>query len=83
MKATTRKKSSRVRLGIAVLFIAAATVAALVFSRFGGFGTGPCADTAEFAKYAQPVSEIAVPEKSRIVALGEATHGNKEFQELK
>ena len=83
MKATTGKKGGRVRLGIALLFIAAAAVAALVFSRFGGFGTGPCADTAEFAKYAQPVSEIAVPEKSRIVALGEATHGNKEFQELK
>lgn len=84
MKASVKQKSKFTRLGIALLFIVAAIVAAaLVFSRFGGFGTGPSADTAEFAKYAQPVSEIAIPEKSRIVALGEATHGNREFQELK
>jgi hypothetical protein len=61
----------------------AAIVVALVFSRFGGFGTGPSADATEFAKYAQTVSEIEVPEKTRVVALGEATHGNREFQELK
>ncbi|MCR5213535.1 MAG: erythromycin esterase family protein [Eubacterium sp.] len=29
------------------------------------------------------VENIAIPEGTRIVALGEATHGNKEFQELK
>lgn len=84
MKASVKQKSKFTRLGIALLFIVAAIVAAaLVFSRFGGFGTGPSADAAEFAKYAQPISEIAIPEKSRIVALGEATHGNSEFQELK
>ena len=83
MKENAKKKGKRARLGIVLILIAAVVVAALVFSRFGGFGTGPSADTAEFAKYAQPVSEITVPEKSRIIALGEATHGNKEFQELK
>ena len=83
MKASVKQKSKFTRLGIALLFIAAAIVAALVFSRFGGFGTGPSADAAEFAKYAQPVSEIKVSENARIIALGEATHGNKEFQELK
>ena len=83
MQNTVRKKGKHTRLGIALLIIIAAVAAALVFSRFGGFGTGPSADVAEFAKYVQPVSEIAVPEESRIVALGEATHGNKEFQELK
>lgn len=67
----------------ALLFLVAVIVTALVFSRFGGFGTGPSADAAEFAKYAQPISEIEVPENARIIALGEATHGNKEFQELK
>ena len=67
----------------ALLFLVAVIVTALVFSRFGGFGTGPSADTSEFAKYALSVSEIEVPENARIIALGEATHGNKEFQELK
>ena len=83
MKASARQKGKRARLGIALLFVAATAVVALVFSHYGGFGTGPSADAAEFVKYAQPVSEITVPENARIIALGEATHGNKEFQELK
>ena len=83
MKTSVRRKGKFARLIIALLLVAAVVAAALVFSRFGGFGTGPSADAAEFAKYAQPVSEITVPENARIIALGEATHGNKEFQELK
>ena len=54
-----------------------------IYSHFGGFGTGQCADTAEFSRYAASVPEITVPEQTRIVALGEATHGNREFQQLK
>lgn len=54
-----------------------------IYSRFGGFGTGACADTVEFSKYAASVSELAVPKEAQIVALGEATHGNKEFQQLR
>ena len=53
------------------------------YSRFGGFGTGECADPEEFSKYAVSVSELAVPDEVQIVALGEATHGNKEFQQLR
>ena len=83
MKASARQKGKRARLGIALLFVASTAVVALVFSHYGGFGTGPSADAAEFVKYAQPVSEITAPENARIIALGEATHGNKEFQELK
>ena len=37
----------------------------------------------DFANYAKSVEEITIPKEVRIVALGEATHGNKEFQELK
>lgn len=37
----------------------------------------------DFSTYAQNVMDITIPEEVRIVALGEATHGNKEFQELK
>ena len=36
-----------------------------------------------FENAATTVKGIEIPEGTRIVALGEATHGNKEFQELK
>lgn len=69
---------------IVVLCMAAAiAVIAGIYSRFGGFGTGNCADAEEFAKYAASVSELTVPDEAQIVALGEATHGNKEFQQLR
>ena len=74
----------------------------LVWSRFGGFGTGKSADPAEFAAYAGSIKDMAVkeilpaitayadsiedmeiPEGTKIIALGEATHGNREFQQLK
>ncbi len=57
--------------------------AACIYSRFGGFGTGECADTTEFSKYAVDVSKMSIPEETQILALGEATHGNKEFQKLR
>lgn len=37
----------------------------------------------DFADYAKGVEEITLPEEVRVVALGEASHGNKEFQKLK
>lgn len=58
-------------------------IAGGIYCRFGGFGTGKSADIAEFAKYAGQVSEIIIPEETKIIALGEATHGNAEFQQLK
>lgn len=63
-------------LGILVL-------AALLFMHFGGFGTGENANPEEFAQYAQSVEDITIPENAKIIALGEATHGNVEFQQLK
>lgn len=54
-----------------------------IYSHFGGFGTGNCADTEEFARYVVPVSDLTIPEQTQMVALGEATHGNQEFQQLK
>lgn len=58
-------------------------VATLIFMHFGGFSTGENANPEEFATYAQSVENITIPENSKIIALGEATHGNIEFQELK
>ena len=67
-----------------LLLLAVVAVAfGLLFSRYGGLTGGKCADTDEFAKYAGKVDDICVPEQTRIVALGEATHGNVEFQQLK
>lgn len=69
---------------IAALCIAVVIAAiAGVYCRFGGFGTGGCADTEAFSKYAISVSELTVPDEAQIIALGEATHGNREFQQLR
>ena len=67
---------------VTVVAVALAVVVGFM-ARFGGFGTGPSADAEELAQYAVPVSDIEIPADARIVALGEATHGNREFQELK
>ena len=77
----TKKKHTALIIVVCLLFIAA--IAVCIFSHFGGFGTGEIADTEEFAKYSASVLEIAIPEGTQIVALGEATHGNSEFQQLK
>lgn len=63
--------------------LALALISMLVFMRFGGFNTGTNGNPEEFLNYAQPVENITIPEDSKIIALGEATHGNVEFQELK
>lgn len=49
----------------------------------GGMMLSGCGRQTDFAMYAGTVNEIQIPEEVRIVALGEATHGNKEFQKLK
>lgn len=82
MMKKARKKRSKVWLVVLCLF-AALTLAASVFMRFGGFGTGESASPEEFAAYAGTLEDIFIPENAKIIALGEATHGNVEFQELK
>lgn len=81
-KAKERKKHSKVKYVVAALIIIG-SITIGVYSHFGGFGTGRCADKEEFAKYATVIEDIAIPENAKIVALGEATHGNAEFQQLK
>lgn len=76
------KRSSKNLIVLLSLFIILAA-AALVFTRYGGFGTGKSANVEEFAAYAGTVDDITLPEDVRIIAIGEATHGNAEFQELK
>ena len=77
-----RKNHFKIRyVVVGVLGIMA--VAIFVFTHFGGFGTGKTANADEFAKCAQTVQDISIPKDKRIIALGEATHGNVEFQQLK
>ncbi len=55
----------------------------LLFMHFGGFHTGEFLNPKEFTQYAQTIEHIEIPENTKIIALGEATHGNVEFQQLK
>lgn len=55
----------------------------MIMSTFFLTGCGTSTAIKDFASYAKGVDEITLPEEVRIVALGEATHGNKEFQELR
>ena len=61
----------------------AALLLFIVFMRFGGFSTGEAANVDELQEYALPVEALSIPEEKKIIALGEATHGNVEFQRLK
>lgn len=40
-------------------------------------------EISDLNKYAQKIEDIKIDDKVEIIGLGEATHGNKEFQELK
>ncbi len=40
-------------------------------------------EIADFDRYVTGIEELSIPEGTRVVALGEATHGNREFQQLK
>lgn len=61
----------------------AALLLLIVFMRFGGFSTGEAANVDELQEYALPVEALSIQEEKKIIALGEATHGNVEFQRLK
>ncbi len=77
-----KKKHSRIWVVVGIILLGIVAVGS-IYSHFGGFGTGPCADETEFMQYADQVDNIKIPEKTKIVALGEASHGNAEFQQLK
>ena len=76
-----KKKHPVLKTGLCLVILLALTVR--IYTYFGGFGTGSCADVEELGRYARPVEEISIPDGTRIVALGEASHGNVEFQQLK
>ena len=81
MKNTSKKR--RACPAVPLCIVAALAVAAAIFSRFGGFGTGTCADVQAFSQYAAELTTLEIPASTQIIALGEASHGNAEFQQLK
>ncbi|MBO7630101.1 MAG: erythromycin esterase family protein [Bacteroidales bacterium] len=85
MSIRTKKKHSLRWILIVLLAIALWGVVAFVYfyGYFGGFTKVKPIDTEEFSKCAGNVSDITIPDSVRIIALGEATHGNIEFQQLK
>lgn len=76
-----KKKHPVLKVGLCLIILLALTVR--IYTYFGGFGTGSCADVEELGRYAETVENISIPDGTRIVALGEASHGNIEFQQLK
>ena len=76
-----KRKYSVLKYGLLTV-VASVALLGSIYSYFGGLGTGKCADINEFEKYAVTVEDISIPEQAKIVALGEATHGNQEFQQL-
>ena len=68
-----RKK--KIIIPIIAVVVAAALILVFIFKKPGKIEG--------FENAAVTVDNIEIPEGTRIVALGEATHGNKEFQQLK
>lgn len=78
-----KKKKRSVLKIILLVFLAAFIAVGGVYCRFGGFSTGKTANVEEFAKYAKEMDAMQIPGGKKIVALGEASHGNAEFQQFK
>ena len=62
--------------------VLALAMACMAFAGCGGSGKG-VTEIKDFGNYVTSLDAIEIPEGTRIVALGEATHGNSEFQDLK
>ena len=77
-----KKGRFKIRYVISGILIAAILLS-MVFMRLGGLSTGDAANAEEFRKYAETVENLSIPGDKKIIALGEATHGNAEFQQLK
>ena len=73
----TMDKKHLVIRKIAVLAITA------VILLSGGRLCPKAAEISDFDRYVTAVDDLSIPEGTRITALGEATHGNREFQQLK
>ena len=82
MKKDHAKKRYIGKIIVAFLF-GAAIMTFIRYISYGGMNSGTQVNNEEFLKVAEEIDDIAIPENVKVFALGEATHGNKEFQELK
>ena len=78
MKKNAEKKGSSNKVILAILIALAVIVIGVIAIKNKKPGK-----IKEFETIATTIDGIEIPAGTRIVALGEATHGNKEFQELK
>lgn len=58
-----KKKHSRIWAVAGIILLGIVAVSS-IYSHFGGFGTGPCADETEFMQYADQVDNIKIPDVS-------------------
>lgn len=82
-KTTKSRRIGKVFLVLLVALLACGGFLFYFYAYFGGFSKVKAVDTEEFAKYSGDVSDITIPDSVRVIGLGEATHGNVEFQQLK
>ena len=68
---------------ILLMLIFGGIVVLYFYGYFGGFTKVKPVDNEEFARYTGSISDITIPDSVRVIGLGEATHGNVEFQRLK
>ena len=80
---TSKGSSKRTLRWILLILIFGGIFVLYFYAYFGGFNKVKSIDTEEFAECSGIVSDITIPDSVRIVALGEATHGNVEFHQLK
>ncbi len=83
MSQYSKKKRHRALKITLLSLLAIVIVSGVIYTRFGGFGTGKSANAKELSACAENTKDINLPGNARIIALGEAAHGNVEFQELK
>lgn len=77
-----KKKGHFIRIAVAFV-LGAVVMTSIRYFSYGGMNTGSQVNQEAFSEAAGSVSDVVIPENVKIVALGEATYGNKEFQELK
>ena len=69
---------------VILAFLVGAVIMTFIrYISYGGMNAGRQVNHEEFMEVAEGIDDIEIPENVKIFAIGEATHGNKEFQELK
>ena len=76
------KLKNIIKCGVTISVILAIIVTS-IYIKYGGFSSGNAVSTEQIMQYAKPIDAITIDRSVKIIGLGEATHGNVEFQVLK